>query len=549
MSNCCLCGRVVHPAIAAFKHDLQPNVLRTLKANFAFWNEGDDVCPECVIQVVDHARLEERRRGTVGLQYELGLPFPVPSRDQAYLLPTPLRMRSHPHFTGKGVTIAFLDSGFTPHPDLTQPINRIKCYADATGARVVVKREFDEPTSSSWHGTMVSSVGVGNGYMSNGLYRGLAPDANTVLVKTGYRRGRISEADILRSLTWVVDHHEKYDIRVVSISLGGDIDCDRILTPLEELVEEASELGLTIVCASGNGGESHVMPPASAPSAITVGGVDDQNSLDRSLYGMYRSNWGTCGDRHKPDVIAPAIWVAAPMVVDTPTHEQSQFLWNLYEASDADLLDILTTKYSKARFSKDIVLQPPDIIRRAIRGRMNEDKLIHRHYQHVDGTSMATPIVSSIVAQMLEANPHLTPKQIKKILMDTAVPLDGIPRKQQGHGVVNGAAAVAQALRFSQHKLRKSQHSPVLGNETIIFAFCHATAQQISVVGSFNDWQPDANPMHRVADGAWQLNDILPAKGSYRYKFLIDQKTWMHDPENLEMIEDGYGGWSSVLNI
>lgn len=549
MLNCSLCGRPIHRAIAAFKRDLQPNVLRTLKANFPFWNEDSDICPECVLDVIDHARLEERRRGTVGLQYELGLPFPVSSRDYAYLLPTPLRMRAHPNYTGKGVTIAFLDSGFTPHPDLTQPVNRIKAHADATGARVTLKRDYEEPNSYSWHGTMVSCVGVGNGNMSGGLYRGLAPDANVVLVKTGYRRKRISEGDILRALTWVVDHHEKYNIRVISISLGGDIPCDKVLTPLEELVEEATEMGLTIVCASGNGGESHVVPPASAPSAITVGGLDDQNSLDRSLYGMYRSNWGTCADRHKPDVIAPAIWVAAPMVTETPTHEQSQFLWDLYEANDADLLDTLTSKYSQARFSKDIVLQPPDVIRRAIRGRMNEDKLIHRHYQHVDGTSMATPIVSSIVAQMLEANPQLTPKQIKKILMDTSVPLDGIPRKQQGHGVVNGGAAVAQALRVHQHKLRKSQHSPTLGNETITFALCHATAQQVSVVGSFNDWSPTSHPMTQVAPGAWQLTNVLPPKGSYRYKFLIDQSTWMHDPENAEMQEDGYSGWSSMLNI
>jgi serine protease AprX len=544
-----MCGQVVAPAIAAFRRNLQPNVLRTLRANFPFWSDDQHICPECVTQVVDHARLEEQKRGTVGLQYELGLPFPVHSRDRAHILPTPLRMKAHPHFTGKGVTIAFLDSGFSPHPDLTHPTNRIKCYADATGARVVVKREFEEPTAVNWHGTMVASVGVGNGQMSQGVFCGIAPDAQVVAVKTGYRRGRISEADILRALTWVVDHHEKYDIKIVSISLGGDTSCDKTLTPLEEMIEEAADLGMTIVCASGNGGEEKVVPPASAPSAITVGGLDDQNALDTSLFGMYRSNWGTCGDIHKPDLIAPAIWIAAPMVLSTPTHQQSQFLWDLYESDDATLLDILTISYAKARFSKDIVLQPPDIIRRAIRGRMNEDKLIHRHYQHVDGTSMATPIVSSIVAQMLEANPKLSPKQIKKILLDTALPLEGVARKQQGHGVVNGSAAVSVAMRHSQLKHRKSHPLPMVGADALTFVFCHLSAQNVSIVGTLNQWQPNANPMTSMGNGIWQAVLPIPPVGEYRYKFLIDDKEWMFDPENPHMTEDGYGGWHSLLKI
>jgi hypothetical protein len=63
---------------------------------------------------------------------------------------------------------------------------------------------------------------------------------------------------------------------------------------------------------------------------------------------------------------------------------------------------------------------------------MNEQKFIHPHYQHVDGTSMAAPIVSGVVAQMLEANPSLTPAQIKEILMVTADPLNDAPAEGAG---------------------------------------------------------------------------------------------------------------------
>ena len=59
---------------------------------------------------------------------------------------------------------------------------------------------------------------------------------------------------------------------------------------------------------------------------------------------------------------------------------------------------------------------PASEIRLAIQEYMNEQKFIHPHYQHVDGTSMAAPIVSGIVAQMLEANPSLTPAQVKEML-------------------------------------------------------------------------------------------------------------------------------------
>lgn len=136
----------------------------------------------------------------------------------SFVLPTPLRMNADEEFTGRDVTIAFLDSGFYAHPDLTQPVNRIRAYHSIFDAS-------DDPTSlkttdvSSWHGMMTSVVAAGNGYLSDGFYRGLAPDSDLVLVKIGNAR-HIPDDDIDRGLQWVLKHREEYGIQIVNISAG-----------------------------------------------------------------------------------------------------------------------------------------------------------------------------------------------------------------------------------------------------------------------------------------------------------------------------------------
>ena len=63
-----------------------------------------------------------------------------------------------------------------------------------------------------------------------------------------------------------------------------------------------------------------MLPPASAPSVLTVGGLDDKNRLAFAGYDMYHSSYGpTIDGLQKPEVIAPGIWVAAPILPGTPT--------------------------------------------------------------------------------------------------------------------------------------------------------------------------------------------------------------------------------------
>lgn len=364
-------------------------------------------------------------------------------------LPVPVRMDADERYTGRGVTVAFLDSGFYAHKDLIEPDNRILAYHNIFEPEEGVPA-LQKSDVASWHGMMTSVVAAGNGHLSDGFYRSIAPEANVVLVKIG-KTGRIPESNIETGLRWVFENRDKYKIRIVNISAGGDFEQSYLLNTLCHLVEDVVKAGLTVVCAVGNAGmlPGHpVLPPASAPSCIAVGGLDDQNSLDRARRGMYRSSYGpTIDGLQKPEVIAPGIWVAGPILPHTPTADQAGLYSQLDDAADDELREIIL---AHANVDKDLYAARDlslSLLRQLITIKLREGNVINEHYKFVDGTSFAAPIVSSIVACMLEANPKLTPQQVKRILIDSAERVDGVEVDRQGWGVVVPRKAVEMALR------------------------------------------------------------------------------------------------------
>ena len=364
-------------------------------------------------------------------------------------LPVPVRMDADERYAGAGVTIAFIDSGFYAHKDLVEPHNRIVAYHSIFAAE-------DDPSSllttdvASWHGMMTSVVAAGNGHLSDGFYRSIASEAKVVLVKIG-KTGRIPEGNIEMGLRWVFENKEKYDIRIVNISAGGDFEQSYLNNSLCQLVEDVVKAGVTVICAVGNAGllPGHpVLPPANAPSSIAVGGLDDQNSLDRARRGMYRSSYGpTIDGLQKPEVIAPGIWVAGPILPHTPTASEAHLYAELDDAPDADLRTILLSHEGVDKDLDEARELPVSILRQLITIKLRQGNVINEHYKFVDGTSFAAPIVSSIVACMLEANPKLTPQQVKRILIDTAERVAGVEVERQGWGVVVPRKAVEMALR------------------------------------------------------------------------------------------------------
>jgi len=168
------------------------------------------------------------------------------------VIPTPNRLNADPDYTGKGVTIAFLDSGFYPHPDLIEPTNRIVAYKDLSGERCCLSPS-DSSESWQWHGTQTSVAAAGNGRLSDGVYRGLAHESRLVLVKVS-ERGRITEENIARGIQWIIANRERYDIRVLNISLGGDEDVPCSKSIIDQAAEEAVKQGIVVVAAAGNSG-------------------------------------------------------------------------------------------------------------------------------------------------------------------------------------------------------------------------------------------------------------------------------------------------------
>ena len=433
------------------------------------------------------------------------------------VIPTNVRLNADPDYSGEGVTIAFLDSGFYPHPDLVKRRNRILFYKDITGERVALNTT--DPTESwQWHGTQTSVVAAGNGYLSEGVYKGLAHEAQLVLVKVS-ENGRITEENIALGIQWVIENRERFKIRVLNISLGGDEDVPCTRSIIDQAAEEAIKNGIVVVAAAGNSGDRRSIPPANSPSVITVGGYHDNNQLDGNNLDLYHSNFGATADGTvKPELVAPAMWVAAPILPGTNLYDQAEALSQLAAAPHVE-------------------------------DELRELKIVATHYQHVDGTSFAAPIVTSIVAQMLEANPELTPGAIKNILISTADRIAKAPAIRQGFGVVNARRAV-QLAKKERHALNTVGCSPPrVQNGNLVFVYHDDEAQNVSLAGDFNGWNTTLHPLIKDTTGLWLCNFKTPGPGRYEYKFVVDDKRWIEDPSNGMRVSDGFGGLNSVLVI
>ncbi len=364
-----------------------------------------------------------------------------PNEDDG-LLPTPARLGALPDYTGRGVNIAFIDSGFSNHTDLAK---RILCYVDAGTQQVVEYGRVTKTDIFSWHGQMTSCICAGNGSKGDGTYRGIASEAGLVLVRITTPEGHVREPGIIRALRWLLDTHKRLNVRVVNLSVGGDYPNSDPNHPIHLLIRKLVNAGVVVLVASGNHGSDTLVPPASSSEAIIVGGYDDRNSADRDHWHMWHSNYGTAYDGSaKPDIIAPAAWIAAPLLPGSDTEREANWLGPLL--TDVSALEhLLTEGYADVGLPAGRKDTPR--LRDRLQEQIHSHKLISPHYQHVDGTSVAAPIAASVVAQMLQANPTLTPAQVKAMLTATAIPLSNAPRINQGAGTIRAGAAVQAALQ------------------------------------------------------------------------------------------------------
>ncbi len=261
--------------------------------------------------------------------------------------------------SGKGVCVAFIDTGISPHPDFLLGRNRIKVFKDFVGGKV-------DAYDDNGHGTFVAGVCAGCGAMSGFKFSGVAPRADIVSLKALNAQGESGANKILSAMEWVFDNHKKSNIKLVCMSFGSEpigVN-DPIMLGAEELWKE----GVTVIAAAGNSGPEYqtIKSPGISPKIITVGGIDD-NRYDDFRYNPNFfeiadfSSRGPALKKVKPDLVAPSV-------------------------------DIISCGIKKP-------------------------------YTSLSGTSVATPMIAGLACLMLEKENDLTPDAIKNNLLRNCNPL------------------------------------------------------------------------------------------------------------------------------
>jgi serine protease AprX len=350
--------------------------------------------------------------------------------------------------TGRGVGVAIIDSGLEMSSEFQ---NRVTFY-DFTNGRSVVTT----PSDDYGHGTHIAGTIGGSGALSSdGSYHGLAPRVKFVVLKVLDRTGAGFTSDVIRAVDFVVANRASLGVDIINLSLGHPIYEPAASDPLVQAVERASRAGIIVVAAAGNYGKNPatglpgyagISSPGNAPSAITAGAVNVQNTVSRGDDRIpdYSSAGPTWYDAFvKPDVASPGHNIVAVAA-------KRGYLYQTYpqlKAADAD-------------------------------------------YMNLSGTSMATAVTTGSIALMLEANrsannyparPSLTPNAVKAIIHYTSVDIRdnaGIEYNplRAGAGALNtkGAIDFSRAIDTSTAKGRwwlTSTPNPwtTIGGETLVW--------------------------------------------------------------------------------
>lgn len=451
-----------------------------------------------------------------------------------WVSPTLVRLDSPRRSAGRGVGIAVIDAGFYPHPDLLFPHCRVQEHIDFS----VDAEPLDGRTDAgNWHGTMTAVIAAGNGYLSQGVYRGPAYLSNLLLLKVGEQLS-IRAHHVARALQYVVDNHQRYNIRVINISLGvGEEDRKTEDSLVEHWIRRCTDLGICVVVAAGNSG-GPVGSPAKCPEAITVGGYFDH--CDE----MFHSDFGFTPDRVlKPDLIAPSALVASPILPGTPQQKRAAAICKLLAHPDCEDPGVIRD----AQLPEDYLKQSPLDRSNELLGQAAGHKIVGTYYEHADGTSVAAPMVSGTIAQLLELRPELTPADIRQILLQTSRRLPGASRERQGRGILRAAVAF-KAVQDDDHPILTSKLGPERSELELCFRVYDPDCKKVEIAGDFTEWELEA--MTNDGNGVWTYHLELPlSDGDKRaYKFLYDGKRWEEDRHNPYCELDGMGGLNSLID-
>jgi serine protease AprX len=322
-------------------------------------------------------------------------------------------------FTGAGVTVLVNDSGIdATHADLawgSKVVENVQALTNLSAVLTFLPVTYLEgqidTDISSGHGTHCAGTVAGTGARSGGLYRGAAPGAQLV----GYGSGAvISILDALGGIDYAIVNRDRFGapIRVISNSWGTSGAFDPT-DPVNVATYEAYGHGIVSVFAAGNEGPGNGThnPYAQAPWVISVAAGDKAKGLADF------SSRGTPGGSVTFTMPDDSTWTS----IDQPT----------VTATGVDVVSTrtLTGVLPLLGVTLDVSLDPAHL----------------PFYTHMSGTSMATPHVAGIVALLFEADPTLSPEEVKAILVATADPIAGRAPHEAGAGHVDAYEAAALA--------------------------------------------------------------------------------------------------------
>jgi serine protease AprX len=315
-------------------------------------------------------------------------------------------------YKGEGVTIAMLDSGVAPHPDIQGLVASVDFAGNLSPTPV-----FDTPedpqraeaasVDPNGHGTHVAGILIGTGAASaERSLAGLAPAAKLVSVRVLDGAGGGRTSDMLAALQWVRDNKDALGIRVLNLSLGHPIHEPAADDPLVQEVDALWDAGVVVVCSAGNrgrNGNATISSPCNSRKVISVGAANARKTPEPfdDAVATYSSRGPTPGRVVKPDLVAPGNKIASTR-------------------APGSHLD----QYVAKRVAADPAL--PEV----------------QDYFEMSGTSMSAPMVSAAAALMLQKDPGLNPGTVKaRLMLSARKPAVGTPFGT-GAGMLDIAAAL-----------------------------------------------------------------------------------------------------------
>jgi subtilisin family serine protease len=371
---------------------------------------------------------------------------------------------------GSGIRVAVVDTGIAQHPDLK---GKIVAWKDFVNGK-------PEPYDDNGHGTHVAGIIAGN-------TTGVAPGVSLIGVKVFYAEGYADLSTIIDGFWWAV---ENASADIISFS-GGFLPYDEINgsatvngvnehnIPVRESYyidsnETAYKPASIVVCLSSNdltvsliSPNNESVPLERLPNSHNcwVYTADDyplqsgiwklkveSNVKKQYVYNIYVV-YPSDGNSTLDQVVNELVDLGVVVVCAAGNEGYYGFRTINSPASAKKAIAVGATSYNSstiAGFSSkgpvgfgDNITVKPDVVAPGV---SIWSTVPPDGYTLMSGTSMATPHVSGVVALMLQANPNLTPEDVKEILAKTAVDL-GEEGKDNvyGYGLVNAYYAVLNA--------------------------------------------------------------------------------------------------------